>query len=156
MAESRFPDQETQWNLEKDSRCQLTEQRERETQFKINGLEEVQHLANQEDYANYLDLKSKFRHTTVSPNSIPYLVFNLKNYNYAYKAIPLGAKHSPIFFEEVIESILKQIKLYSQIKILKYCDYILLVHDNDQIFYTQTIEITKILEIFGWAISKEK
>ncbi|KAA6375332.1 MAG: hypothetical protein EZS28_029142, partial [Streblomastix strix] len=44
--------------------------------FKMHGLEEVQYLANQMDYATSLDLKSAFHHITVSPNSIPYLAFN--------------------------------------------------------------------------------
>ncbi|KAA6358190.1 MAG: hypothetical protein EZS28_046282, partial [Streblomastix strix] len=32
--------------------------------FKMHGLEEVQYLANQMDYATFLDLKSAFHHIT--------------------------------------------------------------------------------------------
>lgn len=79
----------------------------------MHGLEEVKYLANQMDYATTLDLKSAFHHITVSPNSIPYLAFNFNNNNYAYKAMPFGTKHSPIFFAEAIESILRQIRIHS-------------------------------------------
>ncbi|KAA6388217.1 MAG: putative reverse transcriptase [Streblomastix strix] len=124
--------------------------------FKMHGLEEVQYLANQMDYATSLDLKSAFHHITVSPNSIPYLAFNFNNINYAYKAMPFGTKHSPIFFAEAIESILRQIRILSEINILNYCDDILLIHQNKQILKAQTMEIMKTLEQFGWTISIDK
>ncbi|KAA6358392.1 MAG: putative reverse transcriptase, partial [Streblomastix strix] len=124
--------------------------------FKMHGLGEVQYQANQMDYATSLDLKSAFHHITVSPNSIPYLAFNFNNNNYAYKAIPFGTKHSPIFFAEAIESILRQIRIHSEIKILNYCDDILLIHQNKQILKTQTMQIMKTFEQFGWTISIDK
>ncbi|KAA6373101.1 MAG: putative Transposon Ty3-G Gag-Pol polyprotein [Streblomastix strix] len=124
--------------------------------FKMHGLEEVQYLANQLDYATSLDLKSAFHHITVSPNSIPYLAFNFNNNNYAYKAMPFGTKHSPIFFAEAIESILRQIRIHSQVKILNYCDDILLIHQDKQILKTETMEIVRTLEQFVWIISTDK
>ncbi|KAA6401856.1 MAG: putative reverse transcriptase [Streblomastix strix] len=124
--------------------------------FKMHGLEEVQYLANQMDYATSLDLKSALHHITVSPNSIPYLAFNFNNNNYAYKAMPFGTKYSRIFFAEAIQSILRQIRIHSEIKILNYCDDILLIHQDKQILKTQTMEITKTLEQFGWTISTDK
>ncbi|KAA6356751.1 MAG: putative Transposon Ty3-G Gag-Pol polyprotein, partial [Streblomastix strix] len=124
--------------------------------FKMHGLEEVQYIANQIDYATSLDLKSAFHHITVSPNSIPYLTFNFNNNNYAYKAVPFGTKHSPIFFAEAIESILRQVRIHSEIKILNYCDDILLIHQDKQTLKTQTMEIMKTLEQFGWTISTDK
>ncbi|KAA6327678.1 MAG: putative Transposon Ty3-G Gag-Pol polyprotein, partial [Streblomastix strix] len=124
--------------------------------FKMHGLEEVQYLANQMDYATSLDLKSTFHHITVSPNSIPYLAFNFNNNNNAYKAMPFGTKHSPIFFAEAIESILRQIRIHSEIKILNHCDDILLIHQDKQILKTQTMEIMRTLEQFEWTISIDK
>ncbi|KAA6396587.1 MAG: putative reverse transcriptase [Streblomastix strix] len=124
--------------------------------FKMHRLEEVQYLTNQMDYATSLDLKSAFHHITVSPNSIPYLAFNFNNNNYAYKAMPFGTKHSPIFFEEAIESILRQIIIHSEIKMLNYCDDILLTHQDKQILKKQTMEIMKTLVQFGRTISIEK
>ncbi|KAA6362881.1 MAG: putative Transposon Ty3-G Gag-Pol polyprotein, partial [Streblomastix strix] len=124
--------------------------------FKMHGLEEVQYLANQMDYATSLDLKSAFHHITVSPNSIPYLAFNFNNNNYAYKAMPFGTKYSPTFFAEAIESIFRQIRIYQEIKVLNYCDDILLILQDKQILKTQTMEIMRRLEQFGRTISTEK
>ncbi|KAA6402929.1 MAG: putative reverse transcriptase [Streblomastix strix] len=124
--------------------------------FKMLGLGEVQYLANQMDYVTSIDLKSAFHHITISPYSIPYLAFNFNNNNFAYKAVPFGTKDSPIFFAEAIESILRQIRIHSEIKIMNYCDDILLIHQDKQILKTQTIEIMKTLEQFGWTISKDK
>ncbi|KAA6312038.1 MAG: hypothetical protein EZS28_055998, partial [Streblomastix strix] len=70
--------------------------------------------------------------------------------------MPFGTKHSPIFFAEAIESVLRQIRIRSEIKILNYCDDILLIHQNKQILKTQTMEIMKTLEQFGWTISIDK
>ncbi|KAA6374998.1 MAG: hypothetical protein EZS28_029475 [Streblomastix strix] len=123
--------------------------------FKMHGLEEVQYLANQMDYATSFGLKSAFHHITVSPNSIPYLAFNFSN-NYTYKTMPFGTKHSQIFFTEAIESFLRQIKILSEIKILNYCEGILLIHQDKQTLKTQTMEIMRTLEQFGWTISTDK
>ncbi|KAA6356055.1 MAG: hypothetical protein EZS28_048417, partial [Streblomastix strix] len=108
------------------------------------------------DYATSLDLKSAFHHITVSPNSIPYLEFNFNNNNYACKAMTFGTKHNPIFFAEAIESILRQIRIHSEIKILNYCDDILLIRQDKQTLKTQTMEILKTLQQFGWTISINK
>ncbi|KAA6365591.1 MAG: putative Transposon Ty3-G Gag-Pol polyprotein [Streblomastix strix] len=121
----------------------------------MHGLDEVQYLANQMDYATSLVLKSALHHITVSPNSISYLAFNFNNNNYAYKPMPFGIKHSTIFFAEAIESILRQIRVHSQVKILNYCDDILLIHQDKQILKTQIMEIMRTLEQFGWTISTE-
>ncbi|KAA6371478.1 MAG: hypothetical protein EZS28_032995 [Streblomastix strix] len=123
--------------------------------FKMHRLKEVQFLANQMEYATSLDLKSEFHHIRVSPNSIPYQEFNFNNNNYAYKAMPFGTKHSPIFFAEAKESILRQIRIHSEIRILNYCDDILLIHQDKQKLKAQTIEILKTLKQFRWAISTE-
>ncbi|KAA6364777.1 MAG: hypothetical protein EZS28_039695, partial [Streblomastix strix] len=114
--------------------------------FKLHELEDVQYIAKITDYATSLDLKSAHQHTTESPNSIPYLAFNFNNNNYAYKAMPFGTKHSPIFFAKAIESILRQIRLHSEIIILNYCDDIPLIHQDKQTLKTQTLEIMKTLE----------
>ncbi|KAA6379023.1 MAG: hypothetical protein EZS28_025452, partial [Streblomastix strix] len=114
--------------------------------FKMHRLEEVQHHANQVDFATSLDHKSAFHHITVSPNSIPYLAFYFNNNNYAYRAMTFGTKRSPVFFAEAIESILRQIRIHSEIKILNYCDDILLIHQDKQILKTQTIEIMRTLK----------
>ncbi|KAA6367297.1 MAG: hypothetical protein EZS28_037175, partial [Streblomastix strix] len=82
--------------------------------FKMHGQEEVQYLANQMDQATSLDLKSAFHHIAVSLNSIPYLVLNFNINNYAYIVMPFGTKHSPIFQAEAIDSILRQIRIHSQ------------------------------------------
>ncbi|KAA6366421.1 MAG: hypothetical protein EZS28_038052 [Streblomastix strix] len=55
-------------------------------------------------------------------------------------------KHSPIFFAEAIESILRQIRIHSQVKILNYCDDTLLIHQDNQTIKLQTMEIIKTLE----------
>ncbi|KAA6395423.1 MAG: hypothetical protein EZS28_009053 [Streblomastix strix] len=124
--------------------------------YKMHVLEEVQYLANQMDYATSLDLKSAFHHITVSPNSIPYLVFNFNNNNYAYITMPFWTKYNPIFSKEAIESVLRQIRIRSEIKILNYCDDILLINQDKQILIIQTMEIMRTLEQFGWTISIEK
>ncbi|KAA6375500.1 MAG: putative Transposon Ty3-G Gag-Pol polyprotein [Streblomastix strix] len=121
----------------------------------MHGLEEVHYLANQMDYATSLDLKSAFHHIAVSTRSMLYLTFNFNNNNYAYKAMPFGTKHSPIFFAEAIESIFRQIRIHSEIKILNYCDDILLIYQDKQTLRTQTMEIMKTLEQFGWTISAD-
>ncbi|KAA6368260.1 MAG: putative Transposon Ty3-I Gag-Pol polyprotein, partial [Streblomastix strix] len=57
---------------------------------------------------------------------------------------------------KAIVSILRQIRIHSEIKILNYCDDILLIHSDKQILKTQTIKIMRTLEQFGWTISTDK
>ncbi|KAA6399761.1 MAG: putative Transposon Ty3-G Gag-Pol polyprotein [Streblomastix strix] len=124
--------------------------------FKMHELEEIPYLANQMDYATSLDLKSAFYHIAVSPNSIPYLTFNFNNNNYAYKAMPFGTKHSTFYFAEVIESILRQIRIHLEIKVLNYCDDILLIHQDKQKLKTQSMKIMKTLKQFELTMSTDK
>ncbi|KAA6348387.1 MAG: hypothetical protein EZS28_051981 [Streblomastix strix] len=70
--------------------------------------------------------------------------------------MPFGTKHIPIFFAEAIESILRQIRIHSQIKILNYCDDILLIHQDKQTLKTQTMETMKTMKEFGWTIPTDK
>ncbi|KAA6391736.1 MAG: hypothetical protein EZS28_012740 [Streblomastix strix] len=67
-----------------------------------------------------------------------------------------GSKHSPIFIVETIASIIRQIRIHSEIKILNYCDDILLIQQDKQILKTQAIQIKRTLEQFGWTMSAEK
>ncbi|KAA6380201.1 MAG: hypothetical protein EZS28_024275, partial [Streblomastix strix] len=82
--------------------------------------------------------------------------FNFYYNNYSFNVMSFGTKHSSIFFAEAIESILRQIRIHSEIKILNYCDDILLIHQDKQTLKTQTMKILKTLEQFGWTISTEK
>ncbi|KAA6355502.1 MAG: hypothetical protein EZS28_048971, partial [Streblomastix strix] len=70
--------------------------------------------------------------------------------------MPFGTKYSPTFFAEAIESILRQIRIHSEIKILNYCDNILLIYQDKQTLKTQTIEVMRTLEQFGRTISTDK
>ncbi|KAA6362730.1 MAG: hypothetical protein EZS28_041743 [Streblomastix strix] len=108
------------------------------------------------DYATSLDLKSAFHHITISPNSTPYLAFNFNKNNYAQRAMPFGTKLSPIFFAEAIQSILREVRMRSEVKILNYCDDILLIHQNKDLLKRETMNIWQTLENFGWRISKDK
>ncbi|KAA6382513.1 MAG: hypothetical protein EZS28_021958 [Streblomastix strix] len=67
-----------------------------------------------------------------------------------------GTKHSVIFFAEAIEAILRQIRTHSEIKILNYCDDILLNLQDKQILKIYTKEIMRTLEQFGQTISTDK
>ncbi|KAA6370548.1 MAG: hypothetical protein EZS28_033924, partial [Streblomastix strix] len=124
--------------------------------FQMHGLEKLQQLANKMDYSTSDNLKSALHHITISSQSIPYLASNFNNNNYSQKAIHFGTKHSPIFFAEAIESILRQIIIHLQVEILNYCDDILLIPIDKLIHKTQTIEIMRTLQQFGWSISAEK
>ncbi|KAA6368583.1 MAG: hypothetical protein EZS28_035891, partial [Streblomastix strix] len=156
MVQPYIPDKETDCNMEKDYECKQIEQRNREITLQMHGLEEVRYLANEMDYATSIYLKPAFYHIKVSLSSISYLTFNFNNNNYAQKAMPFGTKHSPIFFAETVESILRQIRIHSEIQILNNCDDILLIQQYKQLHETQTIEIMRTLEQFGWTISAEK
>ncbi|KAA6403011.1 MAG: hypothetical protein EZS28_001454 [Streblomastix strix] len=124
--------------------------------IKMHCLEDVQYLANQQDYSASPDLKSAFHHFTVSPNSMQYLAFNFNNNNYAYKATPFEIKYNPIIFAVAIESLFRQIRIHSQVIILNYCDDIFLIHKSKQMFKIQIKQIMKTLEQFEWIISTKK
>ncbi|KAA6366054.1 MAG: hypothetical protein EZS28_038420 [Streblomastix strix] len=107
MVEPYIPDKETQWNLEKNSRCEQVEQRNREITLQNAWTRGSTISSELTGLCTFLDLKSAFHHIIVSPDSISYLAFNFNNNNYANKAMPFGTKHSPIFFAEAIESMLR-------------------------------------------------
>ncbi|KAA6372823.1 MAG: putative Transposon Ty3-I Gag-Pol polyprotein [Streblomastix strix] len=103
--------------------------------FKMHGLEEVQYLANQMDYATSLDLKSAFHHIT---------------------QCHLGLKIAQSSSQKQQNQSSGRQEYTRKLKILNYCDYILLIHQDKQTLKTQTMEVMKTLKQFGWTISIDK
>ncbi|KAA6369733.1 MAG: hypothetical protein EZS28_034740 [Streblomastix strix] len=135
MVEPFIPDKETQWNMEKDSGCEQVKQRNRE-------------ITLQDAWTRRSTIASQLNR--LCNISRPQISIS------PHHTMPFGTKHSPIFFAEAIEPVIRQIRIHSEIKILNYCDDILLIHQNKQILKTQTMKIMRTLEKFGWTISTEK
>ncbi|KAA6376861.1 MAG: hypothetical protein EZS28_027611 [Streblomastix strix] len=140
MVEPYIPDKETQWNMEKDSGCEQVEQGNREVTLQ-NAWTRGSTISSE---LNGLCNISRSQ-ISISPHHI-----------ISKLTMPFGTKHSPIFFAEAIESFLRQIRIHSEIKILNNFDNILLIHQDKYTLKTQTMEIMRTLEQFGWIISTEK
>ncbi|KAA6367334.1 MAG: hypothetical protein EZS28_037140 [Streblomastix strix] len=64
--------------------------------FKMNGTDQVRDLISKGDWATSLDLKSVFHQLIVYPPHRPYLAIDAMGKVYQYRAMPFGARHSPI------------------------------------------------------------
>ncbi|KAA6402486.1 MAG: hypothetical protein EZS28_001983 [Streblomastix strix] len=122
----------------------------------MNGTDQVRDLIRKGDCATSLDLKSAFHHLIVYPLYRPYLAFEAKVNVYQYRAMPFGTLHSPIFFTQALAMVLTKIRRESDIRILKYIDDLLLLHQIKERLREYTLIIMKILDAFGWTIAQEK
>ncbi|KAA6370341.1 MAG: hypothetical protein EZS28_034134 [Streblomastix strix] len=157
MVEPYIPDKETQWNMEKDSGCEQVEQGNREITLQnaktrrspitsqLNGLCNIPR-----SQISISPLQSISKLKTILSIQLQQQQQQCKQSN------AFWTKHSPTFFADAIESILRQIRIHSQVKILNQCDDKLLILQDKQIFNTQTIEMMKTLKQLGWIISTEK
>ncbi|KAA6360853.1 MAG: hypothetical protein EZS28_043620, partial [Streblomastix strix] len=135
MVESHIINKQAQWNMEKDSGCEQVDQGDRE-------------ITLQDAWTRGNTIPSKLNGLCNIPR--PQISIS------PHHTMSFGTKHSSIFFAEAIESILRQIRIHLELKILKYCDDILLIHQDKQTLKTQTMEIMKTLDQFGWTISIDK
>lgn len=74
--------------------------------FKMHDSNEVKEMIRPGDWGTSLDLSSAFHHLIVQTESQPYLAFEFQGNYYTYRAMPFGAKHSPIYFATAMEPIM--------------------------------------------------
>ncbi|KAA6394350.1 MAG: hypothetical protein EZS28_010122 [Streblomastix strix] len=88
--------------------------------------------------------------------SQPYLAFEFQNNYYTQRAMPFGTKHSPIYFAIATESIMNQIRMKTQIRIINYVDNILFLHQNKEYQKNMAQKVIDIMKYFGFTIGTEK
>ncbi|KAA6360576.1 MAG: hypothetical protein EZS28_043898 [Streblomastix strix] len=70
--------------------------------------------------------------------------------------MPFGTKHSPIYFATTLESIKQQIRMKTEIKIIKFVDDIYLLHQNKDYVKNMTQRLIDTLIYFGFTMNTEK
>ncbi|KAA6378375.1 MAG: hypothetical protein EZS28_026097 [Streblomastix strix] len=124
--------------------------------FKVHDSNEVKQIIRLGDRGTSLDLSSEFHQLIVQAKSQSYLTFEFQNNHYAYRAIPFGTKHSPIFFATAMEPIMQQIRTKTEIRIISYVDDILLFHQNKDSLRNMTQKVIETLKYFGFIMNTEK
>ncbi|KAA6399818.1 MAG: putative Transposon Ty3-I Gag-Pol polyprotein [Streblomastix strix] len=103
-----------------------------------------------------IDLESAFHHIQVDKEFRPFLGFNINNRFYRYKAMRFGVKHAPFIFHKTLRPVIKLILEALQVRIIAYCDYIIILHQNKQELNIKKQLIINILTNFGFKISINK
>jgi hypothetical protein len=75
---------------------------QKDIHFKMEGPEDLIHVARRYDFATSLDLSNAFNHLIVPEDLQPYLYFAFKGTSYAYRCMPFGAKHAPRLFTKAL------------------------------------------------------
>ncbi|KAA6375675.1 MAG: hypothetical protein EZS28_028801 [Streblomastix strix] len=124
--------------------------------FKMHDSNEVKQTIRLGDLGTSLDLPSIFHHLIVQIESQPYLSFEFQYNHYTFTTILFGTKDSPIYFATTMEPIMQQIRMQIEIKIIKYVDDILPLHQNKEYLKNMTQRVIDILKYFKFAINTEK
>ncbi|KAA6364658.1 MAG: putative reverse transcriptase [Streblomastix strix] len=124
--------------------------------FKMHDSNEVKQTIRLGDWNSSLDLSSAFHHLIVQTESQPYLAFEFQNNHYIYRAMPFGTKHSLIYFATAMEPIMQQIRMKTEIRIINYVDYIILLHQNKEQLKNMTQKVIETLIYFGFTMNTEK
>ncbi|KAA6403178.1 MAG: hypothetical protein EZS28_001304 [Streblomastix strix] len=132
--------------------------------FKIYDSNEVKQTIRLGDFGTSLDHSPTFHYLIVQIESLPQLAFQFQNNHYAYRAMQFGTKRSLINFATVMESIMQQIRMKIEIRIINYVDDIHLLHQNKQYmknmsqkviasFFLNTMDHQKALaaRLRGWS-----
>ncbi|KAA6367346.1 MAG: putative Transposon Ty3-G Gag-Pol polyprotein [Streblomastix strix] len=124
--------------------------------FKMHDQIEVKQTIRLGDWSTSLDLTSAFHPLIIQTESQPYLAFEFQNNHYTYRAMPFETKHSPIYFATSMESIMQQIRMKTEIRIINQIDDILLLHQNKEYLKNMTLQVMNILKYFGFTMNMEK
>jgi hypothetical protein len=110
--------------------CQILNMLLRIIHFKMEGRENLTKLAQENDFATSLDIKSAFNHIPIYPSFQPFLCFSFQNNAYAYRAMPFGVKDAPSLFTKALSFAIAFIRLNWSVRILAYMDDIIILHQN--------------------------
>jgi hypothetical protein len=136
--------------------CQILNMLLRIIHFKMEGPENLIQLAQENDFATSLDIKSAFNHIPVHPSFQPFLCFSFQNNAYAYRAMPFGVKDAPRLFTKALSYPIAFIRLNWSVRILAYMDDIIIPHQDPQYLAVATPQIAIYLQSLGWTINVKK
>ncbi|KAA6397704.1 MAG: putative Transposon Ty3-I Gag-Pol polyprotein, partial [Streblomastix strix] len=103
-----------------------------------------------------IDLESAFYHIIVDKDFRPYLGFTHQNRYYQYRAMCFGVKHAPLTFHKTLLPVIRIIREELGVRILAYCDDIIIIHEDKGKLIEAKDSIINILMNFGWKIAMNK
>ncbi|KAA6403507.1 MAG: hypothetical protein EZS28_000972 [Streblomastix strix] len=92
----------------------------------------------------------------VQSESQPYLTFEFQNNHYTYRTIPFGTKSSPIYFVKAMETIIQQVKMNIETRVINYVDDILLLHKNKENLKNMTQRVIDTFKYFRFIKNTKK
>ncbi|KAA6376069.1 MAG: hypothetical protein EZS28_028405 [Streblomastix strix] len=124
--------------------------------FKMHNSSDVKNTITLRDGGTSLDLTSAFHHLIVQTESQSYLALNFLNNNCGYGAMPFRTKYSPINFAIAMVSIMQQIQMKTEVKMLNFVDGIFLLHQFKEHLKNIIHKVIETLKYFGFTTITEK
>ncbi|KAA6368367.1 MAG: hypothetical protein EZS28_036108 [Streblomastix strix] len=103
-----------------------------------------------------IDQKSAYVHIQVYKEFRPFLGFTFNNRFYQYKAMCFGVKHAQLIFHKTLHPVIKFHREAFRVRIIAYCDDIIILHQNQEELNIKKQLIINILTNFGFKISINK
>ncbi|KAA6359387.1 MAG: putative reverse transcriptase, partial [Streblomastix strix] len=136
--------------------CSLLNQHLLSTHFIMEDIQSLRLLLQPKDFMIRIDLESAFHHIQVDTEFRPFLGFTFNNKFYQYRAMCFGVKHAPLIFHKTLRPVIKFIREVLQVRIIAYCDDIIILHQNLEELNQIKHKIINILSNFGFKISMDK
>ncbi|KAA6396402.1 MAG: putative Transposon Tf2-6 polyprotein [Streblomastix strix] len=126
------------------------------SKFKMEDIQSLLTLVEQEDWACSIDIKSAYNHIQVSSELQPYLAFSVGKKTYTHIGMPFGISIAPRIFSKTLSPAIAKIRETSEVKIISYSDDILVLHQSKEYLRHQIQVIDQFLKSLGWVISEKK
>ena len=123
--------------------------------FKMETIQHVCHLINQNDHLTSIDLTDAFLHVPIHPSSRRYLRFRWRGKLYQFKVLPFGLSLAPLVFTKVLKPLLRWARQRG-IRISAYLDDLIIIAATKEQSLKATEMVLHKLKSLGYLTKEAK
>ncbi|KAL1922224.1 uncharacterized protein VTP21DRAFT_9763 [Calcarisporiella thermophila] len=138
-----------------DVTVRLLNQSVKKERFKMETLQSILPLIQEDDWLTSIDLKDAFLHVPVHQESRKYLQFIWGGRKYQFKVLPFGLTSSPRIFTKVLRPVLTVCRKAGT-RVAAYLDDLLIAASSIEESKMHTQMLINTLEKFGFVVNFEK
>jgi ribonuclease HI len=128
----------------------------RDKTVKMETIQTVFELTQDNDWATTLDIKSAYSHVVVQRELRPFLAFEFEGRFYRYRTVPFGLKTAPRIFTKLMRPVAAWIRQHLKARICIYMDDLLILATSEEEARDRTETIKQLLTNLGLTLSPNK
>ena len=124
--------------------------------FKMESLDMALKLLRPNMYMASIDLTNSFYHLLVKEKDRKFLKFSCLGQTYRFSSLPMGFKHSPLWFTKIMKIPLAFLRKHYHCIIICYIDDLLILGYTKDEVHNSVAYVANLLQILGFHINREK